>query len=147
MADKDSSSAGTGHNSKNIDFEGGAKLMQGQLTNLRTKGAKVRGDQSAAWNRIEEMGLNKKASKAVFALMDQGAAEVSDYLRTFIGLLGPLELGIMRDMVDDAEGKEGIMVPLIDPATVEVEGEGSVATKAMKETAATQAAAKAKGQS
>lgn len=134
--------AGEGHNSRNLDFEAGAKLLQGQLANLRDKSAKTRGDQSAAWAKIEEMGLNKKASKAIFALSNQGTAEVSDYLRTFIGLLGPLGLGILRDMVDDAEGKASIAVPLIDPATVEVDDGSTTASKAMKETAATDKAAK-----
>lgn len=112
--------AKAGHNSKKIDFAGGAKLLKGTLTDLRTRGAKVRGDQSAAWKKIEEMNLNKKASKAVFALMDQGQAEASDYLRTFIGLLDPCGLGIIKDMVDIAENKNAITVPLIETPSVDV---------------------------
>jgi len=130
-----------GHNSNALDFEGAAKILKGELANHRDKGAKIRGDQSASWKKIEEKGLNKRAAKAIFSMQDQSAAEVSDYLRTFIGLLAPLGLGILRDMVDMAEGQTGITVPLIDPATIEVDGPGmSVAEKAMKETAATQAA-------
>jgi len=143
----DESEAKAGHNSKKIDFAGGARVLKTTLTDLRTRGAKVRGDQSAAWKKIEEMNLNKKASKAVFALMDQGTAEVSDYLRTFIGLLDPCGLGIIKDMVDIAENKDAITVPLIAQDMIDVGDGGTVATKAMKETAATDAAAKAKGKS
>ncbi len=134
-----------GHNSKAIDFDKAAKVMKGELAGHRDKGAKIRGDQSASWKKIEEMGLNKRAAKAIFSMQDQSPAEVSDYLRTFIGLLNPLGLGITRDMVDAAEGQTGIMVPLIEPAMIQVDMPGmSVAEKAMRETAAEQAAAKGK---
>lgn len=120
MADENEK-PGEGHNSKKaLDFKGAAKIMKGDLANLRDASAKTRGNQSAAWARIEEMGLNKKASKAVFALQNQGSAEVSDYLRTFIGLLNPLGLGIIRDMVDAAEDQTAISVPLIDTPSVDV---------------------------
>lgn len=116
----DDGEAKAGHNSKKIDFMGAAKIMKGDLANLRDKSAKTRGDQSAAWKKIEEKGVNKKAAKAIFALQNQGTAEVSDYLRTFIGLLGPLGLGIIRDMVDVAEDQTGITVPLIETPSVDV---------------------------
>lgn len=119
MAD-DAEKPGEGHNSRNLDFVGAAKIMKSDLADLRDKSAKTRGDQSAAWKKIEEMGLNKKASKAIFGLQNQGAAEVSDYLRTFIGLLNPLGLGIIRDMVDVAENQDSISVPLIDTPSVDV---------------------------
>lgn len=115
----DEANGGEGHNSRNLDFEAAAKVMKTDLANLRDKSAKVRGDQSAAWKKIEELGLNKKASKAVFGMQNQSPAEVSDYLRTFIGLLNPLGLGILRDMVDTAEGQTHIAVPLIDTPSVD----------------------------
>lgn len=116
MADQ----VGEGHNSKKvIDFEGAAQLMKTEVATLGNKSSKIRGDQSAVWKRIEEKGVNKKAAKAVQALIAQSPATVSDYLRTFIGLLNPLGLGILRDMVDDAEGKSSIEVPLIDTPSVD----------------------------
>lgn len=119
MSDENTEAAGEGHNSKKIDFAGAAKIMKSELADLRDKSAKTRGDQSAAWKKIEELGLNKKATKAVFALQDQSPATVSDYLRTFIGLLDPLGLGIIRDMVDVAEDQTAISVPLIDTPSVD----------------------------
>lgn len=119
MADE-AEKPGEGHNSKNLDFVGAAKLLRGEIATLDDKAAKTRGDQSAAWKKIEEMGLNKKASKAIFSLQNQGSAEVSDYLRTVIGLLNPLGLGIIRDMVDVAENQNAISVPLIDTPSVDV---------------------------
>lgn len=118
MADEAETPA-EGHNSKKLDFDGAAKIMKSDLATLRDRGAKVRGDQSAAWKKIEEMGLNKRATKAVFGLQDQSAAEVSDYLRTFIGLLNPLGLGIIRDMVDVAENQNAISIPLIETPSVD----------------------------
>lgn len=118
MADE-KNEAGEGHNSKKIDFDAAAKIMKKDLAALRDRGAKNRGDQSAAWQKIEDLNVNKKAAKAVFGLQDQSAAQVSDYLRTFIGLLDPLGLGIIRDMVDVAEDQKGIMVPLIETPSVD----------------------------
>lgn len=119
MAD-DAEKPGEGHNSKNLDFVGAAKLLRGEIATLDDKAAKTRGDQSAAWKKIEEMGLNKKATKAVRGLMSQSPATVSDYLRTFVGLLDPLGLGIIKDMVDVAENKTAIEIPLIATPSVDV---------------------------
>lgn len=117
----DNDKVGEGHNSrKALDFDGAAKIMKSNLATLRDKSAKTRGDQGAEWAKIEEMGLNKKAAKAIFGLQNQSPANVSDYLRTFIGLLTPLGMGILRDMVDVAEGKSSIEVPLIDTPSVDV---------------------------
>lgn len=111
---------GEGHNSrKALDFGKAAAIMKSQIAGLNEKAAKTRGDQSAAWAKIEELGLNKKAAKALQGMMSQSPATVSDYLRTFIGLLGPLGLGIIRDMVDVAEDQSGITVPLIDTPSVD----------------------------
>ena len=118
MADKPN--GGEGHNSrKAIDFEGAAALMKGEVSTLAHDGAKIRGDQAAVWKRIEEKGVNKKAAKAVQSMLGQSPSTVSDYLRTFIGLLGPLGLGIIRDMVDVAEDQTSLAVPLIDTPSVD----------------------------
>lgn len=121
MADEQQQPArGEGDNSrKALDFEGAAKIMKTTIATANEKAAKTRGDQSAAWTKIEEMGLNKKAAKAIQGMLGQSPATVSDYLRTFIGLLGPCGLGIIRDMVDVAEGQEGVLVPLIDTPSVD----------------------------
>lgn len=109
-----------GHNSKKpLDFDKAANIMKTEIAKIDDASAKARGDASAAWKKIEDLGVNKKAAKAVRALMGQSPSTVSDYLRTFIGLLNPLGLGILRDMVDDAEGKTSIAVPLIDTPSVD----------------------------
>lgn len=119
MAD-DQDNGGEGHNSRKvIDFEGAARLMKSDVATATNKAAKIRGDQSALWKRIEEKGVNKKAAKVVQGLLSQSPATVSDYLRTFIGLLNPCGLGILKDMVDDAEGKTFLEVPLIDTPSVD----------------------------
>lgn len=120
MADE-KPNGGEGHNSrKALDFESASKLLKGPVAALNDKSAKIRGDQSAQWKKIEEMGLNKKAAKAIQGMLGQSPASVSDYLRTFIGLLEPCGLGILRDMVDVAEDKSSIAVPLIENGPVDV---------------------------
>lgn len=117
MADQ----AGEGHNSKKpLDFDGAARILKNEIATLDDKKSKTLGDLSAAWKKIEDKGLNKRAAKTIKGLMSQSPATVSDYLRTFIGLLNPLGLGILRDMVDAAEGKSSIEVPLIDTPSVDV---------------------------
>jgi len=144
MAETDTK-AGEGHNSrKALDFDGAAIIMKTKIATLNEKNAKGRGDLSAQWAKIEEMGLNKKASKHIQSMLNQSPESVSDYLRTFIGLLNPCGLGILRDMVDAAEDQNSISVPLINSPmiNIDIDGEGSVATKAMRETAAADAAAR-----
>lgn len=115
-----SKETGEGHNSKkSIDFVGAAEILKGKIAKLKDDSAKSRGDLSAQWAKIEEMGVNKKAAKAVQSMLGQSPSTVSDYLRTFVALLEPCGLGILRDMVDDAEGKSGIVVPLIDTQSVD----------------------------
>lgn len=110
-----------GDNSRKVlDFASAANLLKTAIGSLDDKAAKIRGDQSAAWLKIEEMGLNKKAAKSIRGLMGQSPASVSDFLRTFIGLLSPLGLGIIRDMVDVAQEQTSIAVPLIDTPSVDV---------------------------
>ena len=106
----------TGHNRKPLDFDKGARILKTTIAKLSDDAAKIRGNQSAAWKQIEDLSLNKKAAKHIQSMLSQSPATVSDYLRTFIGLLSPCGLGIIRDMV----GKSGIMVPLIDSPSVDV---------------------------
>lgn len=49
--------------------------------------------------------------------------------------MGPLGIGVRRDLVDLAQGVPGLMIPLKDAPVSELEG-GTVAEKAMRETAA-----------
>lgn len=109
-----------GHNRKPLDFPKAAGLLKTTIGKLSDDAASIRGKQSAEWKKIEEMGINKKAAKDVRGLLTQSPATVSDYLRSFIGLLESLGLGIIRDMVDTAEGVTGITVPLIDTPSVDV---------------------------
>lgn len=120
MADQDKNGPGEGHNSKAIEWAKVAKILKSDLAAARDKGAKVRGDQSALWKRVEEMGAHKAAAKVAFRLQGQSASEVSLYLRTLVMLLEPLGLGVLEDMVDVAEGKTGLEIPLIKHADMQV---------------------------
>lgn len=123
------------------DFDAAAKIIKGINANAE-KRAKLNGDISAEWKRVEEAcHVNKKAAKDARAISQMSDETQSDYLRSLFGLMGPLGIGVRRDLVDLAEGVPGLMIPLKDAPVSELEG-GSVAEKAMRETAATD---KAKG--
>ena len=123
------------------DFEAAAKIIKGINANAE-KRAKLNGDLSADWKRVEDVcHVNKKAAKDARAISQMSDETQSDYLRSLFGLMGPLGIGVRRDLVDLAEGVPGLMIPLKDAPVSELES-GSVAEKAMRETAATD---KAKG--
>lgn len=123
------------------DFDTAAKIIKGINANAE-KRAKLDGDLSAEWKRVEDVcHVNKKAAKDARAISQMSDETQSDYLRSLFGLMGPLVIGVRRDLVDLAEGVPGLMIPLKDAPESELEG-GSVAEKAMRETAATD---KAKG--
>lgn len=115
------------------DFEAAAKIIEGINANAE-KRAKLNGDLSAEWKRVEEAcHVNKKAAKDARAISQMSDETQSDYLRSLFGLMGPLGIGVRRDLVDLAEGVPGLMIPLKEAPVSELEG-GSVATNAMRET-------------
>ena len=112
--------AGIGDNSKNIDWAKAAKIMTGDITNVADKLSKSRGDMSAVKKRLEELGVNKRGSNFVQGLLNAGPATASDILRTVVGLCQELEIGITKDMVDDAQGDKAFTIPLIETPSVDV---------------------------
>ena len=116
----DEAEAKAGHNSKKIDFVAAAKIMKSEIGPLNDKMSKGRGDMSAVKKRLEELGVNKRGSNFVQSLLKASPATAGDILRTVVGLLEPCGLGIPRDMVDVAEGKNALEIPLIDTPSVDV---------------------------
>lgn len=87
------------------DFKRMAKVMTKDLKPLSEEGAKVRGDQSAAWKVIaDDCHCNKRAAKALFKLLYESDETRDDYLRTFLPGLKALGLIPENDLVDIAEG-------------------------------------------
>lgn len=116
------------------DFDAAAKIILSINANSE-KRAKLNGDLSAEWKRVEDVcHVNKKAAKDARAISNMSEETQSDYLRSLFGLMGPLGIGVRRDLVDLAEGVPGLMIPLKDAPVSELEG-GSVVAGAMRETA------------
>lgn len=123
------------------DFALAAQIIKEQIDGTAERRAKMNGDLSAAWKRVEdEAHVNKKAAEDARAIARMSDETQSDYLRSLFGLMAPLGIGVRRDLVDLAEGVPGLMIPLKDAPESELEG-GSVAEKAMRETAKSQAQA------
>ncbi|PQM29420.1 hypothetical protein CVO77_00330 [Sphingopyxis lindanitolerans] len=104
------------------DFERAIKVITNDLNPLLEKSAKVRGDQAAGWKVIEDdCHCNKKAAKHFHALMRMDPELRDDYFRTLRGLLDVSGLGISRDLVDEAEGKEASpVIPVVDKSRPEL---------------------------
>lgn len=104
------------------DFERAIKVITNDLNPLLERSAKVRGDQAAGWKVIEDdCHCNKKAAKHFHALMRMDPELRDDYFRTMRGLLEASGMGISRDLVDDAEGKEEApVIPVVDKARPEL---------------------------
>jgi hypothetical protein len=104
------------------DFEKALKVITNDLNPLLERGAKVRGDQAAAWKVIEDdCHCNKKAAKDFHKLMRMDPELRDDYFRTLSGLLELSGIGISRDLVDQAEGGEAKpVIPVVDKARPEL---------------------------
>lgn len=127
------------------DFDAAAKIVREMIDGTTERRAKMNGDLSAAWKRVEdECHVNKSAAKDARKISRMSDETQSDYLRSLFGLMKPLGIGVRRDLVDLAQGVEGLHIPLKDAPISELEG-GTVAGNAMRETAASDAAAKANG--
>lgn len=104
------------------DFEKALKVITNDLNPLIERGAKVRGDQAAAWKVIEDdCHCNKKAAKDFHKLLRMDPELRDDYFRTLSGLLELSGIGISRDLVDQAEGGEAKpVIPIVDKARPEL---------------------------
>lgn len=123
------------------DFDAAAKIIREEINGAKERGSKINGDLSAAWKRVEDVAhVNKKAAKDARAISLMSDETQSDYLRSLFGLMRPLGIGVRRDLVDLAQGVEGLHIPLKDAPESELERGGSVAEKAMRETAASEKA-------
>ncbi|MDQ4421447.1 hypothetical protein OOT33_13550 [Sphingobium sp. DEHP117] len=106
---------------KKPDFDRAIKILKGDLNPLTEEGAKIRGDQAAAWKTIEkDCNCNKKAMKAVHALMRMDPELRDDYLRTLYGGMQAAGIGISEDLVDQMEGDDAPSMPTRKKAPVEL---------------------------
>lgn len=103
------------------DFERAIKILKADLNPLTEEGAKVRGDQAAAWKMIEkDCHCNKKAMKTVHSLMRMDPELRDDYLRTLYGGMEAAGIGISEDLVDQMSDSEVPKMPTAKKAPVEL---------------------------
>lgn len=99
------------------DFKGAADIIRSTIRNVNDTKAKALGDLSAAWARVQDnCHVNKKAAKAVAAIMGMSDGTRSDYLRSLLGLLNEMKLGISSDLVDLMGGTAALAVPVNEVA-------------------------------
>lgn len=105
------------------DFDAAAKIIRDDLATLTSRSAKLNGDKSASWKRVQdECHVNKAAAKDAAKIAGMSDEMQSEYLRSLFGLMRPLGIGVRRDLVDLAEGVEGLVIPLKDAPESELEG-------------------------
>jgi hypothetical protein len=83
-------------------------ILLGDIRPAEEKQQSVKGDLSAAWKAVEdEAHCNKKAAKQLHRLRLMSDETRDDYLRTLLGGLEALGLGLTADLVDAMEaGKQ-----------------------------------------
>lgn len=104
------------------DFEMAAKIIRDDIATASTRSSKANGDKSAAWKRVQDVAhVNKGAAKEAAKLSQMSDELQSDYLRSLIGLMRPLNIGLRRDLVDIADNVK-LMIPLKDGPESHLEG-------------------------
>lgn len=94
------------------DFETAANMIQ-EIVGDKSEAQKIAQDIGATWKRIEQTcHVNRGAAQLALKVSRMTDEQQSDFLRCFIGLAKPLNIGIRRDLVDAAEGVEEFAVPL-----------------------------------
>lgn len=97
------------------DFERAIAILRQDLNPLTEEGAKLRGDQAAAWKTIEkDCHCNKKAIKTLHQMMRMDPEIRDDYLRSLYGGMEAAGIGISPDMVDEADGKSPPTMPVAE---------------------------------
>jgi len=105
------------------DYEGAAKIIREEIATSGERRAKMNGDLSASWKRVEDgCHVHKGAAKDALKISRMSDELQSEYLRALFGLMRPLGIGVRRDLVDLAEGVEGFSIPLKDAPESELGG-------------------------
>lgn len=106
------------------DFDAAAKIMRDEINTITTRSSKLNGDKNAGWKRVQDdCHVHKAAAKDALKISNMTPELQSEYLRSFFGLMKPLGIGIRRDLVDLAEGVDGLTIPVLDAPVSELEGE------------------------
>lgn len=94
------------------DFEKAARILQRDVKPAEEKVGEHAQMISTAIKAIgKECHVNTKAARLVFWLSKQSDEKADDFLRSFTGMCGVMDVGLTTDLVDAAEGK--VAPPLV----------------------------------
>lgn len=99
------------------DFERAARLLKHDVKPAEEKVGEHAQVMSTAYKAIKkECHVNPAAAKLAYKLSRQSEEKTDDYLRSLRGMLSALNVGITRDLVDEAEGaEESPIIPSKEP--------------------------------
>lgn len=124
MAGKNAPKAGDNSEKAQPDFDGAAQILLDDVKTRTSQASKANSEKGAALKRIEDdCHVNKDAAKKAFTVSQMSDEMQSDWLRSFVGMMAPLNIAIRRDLVDIAEGDTGVAIPLRDAPESELEEE------------------------
>ncbi len=102
------------------DFDKALRIMRGDIKPAQENMDGERGNLSGYWKAVaDDCHVNKAAAKVFYSkIMGQSVENRDDFLRGLYGLMRAANIGISRDLVDQAQGTE---------ETMPIEGEANAA--------------------
>lgn len=89
------------------DFDRAARLLKNDVKPAEEKVGEHAQVMSTAYKAIKkECHVNPAAAKLAYKLSRQSEEKTDDFLRSLQGMFAALNVGITRDLVDEAEGAE-----------------------------------------
>lgn len=104
------------------DFERAARILRRDVKPAEEKVGEHSQSMSTAYKAIgKECHVNTKAARLAYWLSKQSEEKTDDYLRSLRGMLSAMNVGITRDLVDEAEGAdEAPIIPSKEAAPIEL---------------------------
>lgn len=104
------------------DFDKAATILLEDVKARVSQASKANSEKGAALKRVQDdCHCNKDAAQKALTISQMAPELQSDWLRTFIGMMSPLKIAVRRDLVDLAEGVEGLVIPVRDAPASELE--------------------------
>lgn len=87
------------------DYAGAVALIRKEIVADKDDLAKIQGDLSASWKRVEDQfHVNKRAAKDAAKAYAMSEETQQDYLRGLWGMFNAFGIALREDLVDAAEG-------------------------------------------
>jgi len=97
------------------DFETAARILKRDVRPAEEKVGEWAQTMGEAFKAIKKLNVDTKAARSAFWLSKQSDEKRDAYLRSLRGMLAALNIGITRDMVDEAEdAEETPIIPTVE---------------------------------